>query len=375
MPAGMSASCRTSAGRRSARARSPAIGRSVSTAGRELVLAAGARAEPAGPDLHAVRGAGRVRQARRSAAARRRADRAAGHWGGGRSTSKSSSSHGGPLGEHKGINAPGVALPPSAVTDKDVDDLRFGLELGVDFVALSFVQTAEDVARAREIIDRRRAPTPIIAKIERPAALENLEAILSAGPGRDGGARRSRPGDAARAGAARAEANHPLRPRAGPAGDCRDPGVRVDARRAATDARRGQRCRERRRGRRGRDHAGRGNRRGGVSRPGRADARRGHPRRREDAAGRQICRRPSIRRAPATARRWRGGGHAGHDRSGRCDRRGNREGRTAQLLSACRPLAPILAATPEPSGRRLAGAVVGRPAVRRRRARLRSPGC
>ena len=57
---------------------------------------------------------------------------------------------GGPLGEHKGINAPGVALPASAVTDKDAADLRFGLELGVDLVALSFVQTADDVLpRAR----------------------------------------------------------------------------------------------------------------------------------------------------------------------------------------------------------------------------------
>ena len=86
--------------------------------------------------------------------------------------------HGGPLGAHKGINAPGVALPPSALTDKDVDDLRFGLSLGVDFVALSFVQTANDVARAREIIIASGRTTPVVAKIERPAALENLEAIL-----------------------------------------------------------------------------------------------------------------------------------------------------------------------------------------------------
>ena len=49
---------------------------------------------------------------------------------------------GGPLGEHKGINAPGVRLPASCITDKDEADLRFGLTLGVDFVAISFVQTA-----------------------------------------------------------------------------------------------------------------------------------------------------------------------------------------------------------------------------------------
>ncbi len=86
--------------------------------------------------------------------------------------------NGGTLGGHKGINAPGVALPPSALTDKDIDDLHFGLRLGVDFVALSFVQTAEDVARARDLIDRAGRSTPLIAKIERPAAVRNLDAIL-----------------------------------------------------------------------------------------------------------------------------------------------------------------------------------------------------
>ncbi|HET7217411.1 MAG TPA: pyruvate kinase, partial [Vicinamibacterales bacterium] len=86
---------------------------------------------------------------------------------------------GGELGAHKGINAPGVALPPSAVTDKDVDDLRFGLGLGVDIVALSFVQTAQDVARARAIIEREGRSTPIVAKIERPAAVDNLREILA----------------------------------------------------------------------------------------------------------------------------------------------------------------------------------------------------
>src|SRR3954465_15753992 len=56
---------------------------------------------------------------------------------------------GGEIGEHKGINAPGVPLPTSAITDKDVEDLKFGLSLGVDMVALSFVQTADDVQKAR----------------------------------------------------------------------------------------------------------------------------------------------------------------------------------------------------------------------------------
>jgi pyruvate kinase len=87
--------------------------------------------------------------------------------------------HGGRLGAHKGINAPGVALPPSALTPKDVDDLRFGLKLGVDLVALSFVQTAEDVTRTREVIAQAGCATPIIAKIERPAAVSNLTEILA----------------------------------------------------------------------------------------------------------------------------------------------------------------------------------------------------
>jgi pyruvate kinase len=91
--------------------------------------------------------------------------------------------HGGLLGGHKGINAPGVALPPSALTDKDIDDLRFGLRLGVDLVALSFVQTARDVERAREIIEQAGCTTPIIAKIERPAAVDNLREILAIAQG------------------------------------------------------------------------------------------------------------------------------------------------------------------------------------------------
>jgi pyruvate kinase len=85
---------------------------------------------------------------------------------------------GGRLGEHKGINAPGVRLPAASVTAKDADDLRFGLGLGVDFVALSFVQVAADVKRAKAIMAEAGRSVPIIAKIERPAAVENLDAIL-----------------------------------------------------------------------------------------------------------------------------------------------------------------------------------------------------
>ena len=89
----------------------------------------------------------------------------------------------GPLAGHKGINAPGVPLPPSALTPKDEDDLRFGLGLGVDFVALSFVQTAADVRRARELSTAAGRNVPLIAKIERPAAVENLVEILHVAEG------------------------------------------------------------------------------------------------------------------------------------------------------------------------------------------------
>ena len=88
---------------------------------------------------------------------------------------------GGEIGEHKGINAPGVPLPTSAITVKDIDDLKFGLALGVDIVALSFVQTAADVQEARRIMTEANAgDVPLVAKLERPLALEHLEEILDA---------------------------------------------------------------------------------------------------------------------------------------------------------------------------------------------------
>jgi pyruvate kinase len=88
---------------------------------------------------------------------------------------------GGEIGEHKGINAPGVPLPASAVTPKDVEDLRFGLALGVDMVALSFVQSAADLRQARQLmIDANAGDVPLVAKLERPQALEHLDEILEA---------------------------------------------------------------------------------------------------------------------------------------------------------------------------------------------------
>jgi pyruvate kinase len=88
---------------------------------------------------------------------------------------------GGKIGEHKGINAPGVPLPASAITPKDVDDLRFGLSLGVDMVALSFVQSAADMEHARRLMaDMDGGGVPLIAKLERPQALDQLDDILVA---------------------------------------------------------------------------------------------------------------------------------------------------------------------------------------------------
>ena len=91
--------------------------------------------------------------------------------------------NGGLLGPRKGISAPGIALPSSAITAKDADDLRFGLSLGVDYVALSFVQTGEDIRRARALITEAGKRVPIIAKIERPTAVENLGEILELAQG------------------------------------------------------------------------------------------------------------------------------------------------------------------------------------------------
>ena len=87
--------------------------------------------------------------------------------------------HGGPLGEHKGINAPGAPLPPAGLSEKDGDDLRFGIEQGVDFVALSFVQNADDLKVARAAAVAAGAPhLPLVAKLERPEAVAALDAIL-----------------------------------------------------------------------------------------------------------------------------------------------------------------------------------------------------
>jgi pyruvate kinase len=94
--------------------------------------------------------------------------------------------HGGTLKEHKGINLPGVIVNTPSLTDKDRIDLAFGVQQQVDYVALSFVRRAEDVAlikRALVEIDPKAAKMPIIAKLEKPAALDNLDSIVDIADG------------------------------------------------------------------------------------------------------------------------------------------------------------------------------------------------
>ncbi|HEY7924969.1 MAG TPA: pyruvate kinase, partial [Vicinamibacteria bacterium] len=90
---------------------------------------------------------------------------------------------GGPLRSNKGINLPGVALSTAALTEKDRRDLAFGVQHGVDFIALSFVRQAQDLEQARELVSSLGARTSLIAKIEKPQALDNLEAILAVADG------------------------------------------------------------------------------------------------------------------------------------------------------------------------------------------------
>ncbi len=93
---------------------------------------------------------------------------------------------GGVLKSHKGVNLPGALLDFPSLTEKDIEDLQFGLEQRVDVVAISFVRTAEDVQRVRDVIhqtDPSQSGMPIIAKLERPEAVENLEEILDTADG------------------------------------------------------------------------------------------------------------------------------------------------------------------------------------------------
>jgi pyruvate kinase len=90
---------------------------------------------------------------------------------------------GGTLKDHKGMNLPGVSVSAPALTDKDRDDARFALELGVDYLALSFVRRPQDVADLQELVRGLGHGTPVIAKIEKPEALDAIDEILEAADG------------------------------------------------------------------------------------------------------------------------------------------------------------------------------------------------
>ncbi len=91
--------------------------------------------------------------------------------------------NGGELGENKGINLPGVKLKIPSLTPKDRRDLHFSLQMGANYVAQSFVRTAADVRAAKAAIARAGKDTPIIAKLEKPEAIDNLEEILEIADG------------------------------------------------------------------------------------------------------------------------------------------------------------------------------------------------
>lgn len=91
--------------------------------------------------------------------------------------------NGGTLGEHKGINLPGVKVRVPALTSKDRADLHFALKHGANYIAVSFIRRAEDVLLAKSLIRRAGKSVPVIAKLEKPEAIENLDAILHVADG------------------------------------------------------------------------------------------------------------------------------------------------------------------------------------------------
>lgn len=90
---------------------------------------------------------------------------------------------GGVIGDRKGINLPGADLSVSSMTKKDIADLRWGIEAGIDFIALSFVRRRDDVLKLRAYLEETECTVPVIAKIEKPEAWENLDEILTEADG------------------------------------------------------------------------------------------------------------------------------------------------------------------------------------------------
>jgi pyruvate kinase len=91
--------------------------------------------------------------------------------------------NGGMLGERKGINLPGIKLPIPSLTEKDREDLKWAAQQGVDYVALSFVRSAEDCEHAKQLIKQAGSTAPLIAKIEKAEAIDHLEEIIAAADG------------------------------------------------------------------------------------------------------------------------------------------------------------------------------------------------
>src|SRR5262249_51434058 len=87
---------------------------------------------------------------------------------------------GGPVSDHKGVSLPNVAVSVPALSEKDTEDLRFALRLGVDLVALSFVRSPDDIKLVHQVMDEEGVRRPVIAKIEKPEAVAALEAIVKA---------------------------------------------------------------------------------------------------------------------------------------------------------------------------------------------------
>src|SRR6202000_2168759 len=87
---------------------------------------------------------------------------------------------GGVVSDSKGLSLPGVSVSVPALSEKDAEDLEFALKLGVDFVALSFVWPPEDVKLVHQIMDRAGVHRPVIAKIEKPEAVDRLDEIVLA---------------------------------------------------------------------------------------------------------------------------------------------------------------------------------------------------
>ncbi|MGY1712495.1 pyruvate kinase [Geodermatophilus sp. SYSU D00758] len=87
---------------------------------------------------------------------------------------------GGEVSNNKGLSLPGVAVSVPALSEKDAEDLRFALHLSVDFIALSFVRSPRDVELVRDIMRQEDVTVPVIAKLEKPEAVEDLEAIVEA---------------------------------------------------------------------------------------------------------------------------------------------------------------------------------------------------